>query len=418
MVPVVTPDKKGGITWWEDVDRNGDYFRALAAKVISQYGVDASRVWLHGYSGGAEFITFEVLADRQGWIKGGGATIVGGGGWRGVPTAPTAAVKAMNVNWISGSLDGLGGTTLATWSALDTAKNARTMYAGIGFTKTTMTVLPGVTHYTYDMPALLARDLRVLPDKVPPANNAAKVLSGDIAAVDAAGSLYVYPSAKGGDLAQRTFISGGWQSAVSVDVADWNKDGVQDLVANWKSGKLTVDYGQAAGGFKRTEIGRSGWQGYEILVTNWRQSDQFPGIVAKNVAEGRLYAYTNPAGAGHGARTLIGSSGWRDLKLMAMDFDRDRRMDLVVRTTAGQLKLYRSNGAGRFLGEERRVVGSSGWNAMTHLSGISDHVTAGLPGILAGDRNGNLYHYGVGTNRILKRAVIGQGGWETLRLGS
>ncbi|GLB67833.1 hypothetical protein AHIS1636_22730 [Arthrobacter mangrovi] len=418
MVPVVTPDKKGGITWWEDVDKNGDYFRALAAMVISKYGVDASRVWLHGYSGGAEFITFEVLADRQGWIKGGGATIVGGGGWRGVPTAPTAAVKAMNLNWISGSLDGLGGTTLATWSALDTAKYSRTMYAGLGFTKTTMTVLPGVTHYTYDMPALLARDLRVLPDKMLPANASAKVLAGDIAAVDAGGSLYVYPSAKGGDLALRSFVSSGWQSAVSVDVADWNKDGVQDLVANWKSGKLTVDFGKAAGGFKRTEIGRSGWQGYEILVTNWRQSDQFPGIVAKNLAEGKLYAYANPAGAGHGARTLIGSSGWRDLKVMAMDYDRDHKMDLVARTAAGQLKLYRSNGAGRFLAEDRRVVGSSGWNAMTHLSGISDHVAAGQPGILAGDRNGNLYHYGVSTNRIQKRSVIGVGGWETLRLGS
>jgi poly(3-hydroxybutyrate) depolymerase len=418
MVPVVSPDKKGGITWWEDADRNGDYFRALAAMIISKYDVDASRVWLHGYSGGAEFISFEVLADRQGWIKGGGATIVGGGGWDGVTTAPTAAVKAMNLNWIAGSLDGFGGTTLASWSALDTAKYARTMYAAIGFTKTTMTVLPGITHYTYDMPALLARDLRVLPDKVPPANKTAKVLPGDIAAVDAGGSLYAYPSAKGGDLARRTFVSGGWQSAVSVDVADWNKDGVQDLVANWASGKLTVDYGQAAGGFKRTEIGRGGWQGYEILVTNWRQSDQFPGIVAKDLAEGRLYAYTNPAGAGHGARTLIGSSGWRDLKVMAMDYDRDRKMDLVARTTAGQLKLYRSNGAGRFLSEARRVVGSSGWNSMTHLSGISDHVAAGEPGILAGDRNGNLYHYGVGANRILKRDVIGQGGWDTLRLGS
>ncbi|EMY33136.1 subtilase family serine protease, partial [Arthrobacter crystallopoietes BAB-32] len=418
MIPVITPDKSGGITWWEETDRNGDYFRALSAMLISKYDVDASRVWFHGYSGGAEFVSFEVLADRQNWIKGGGATIVGGGGWRSMPTTPSAEVKALNLNWIAGSLDGLGGTTLATWSALGTAQNAQKQYASRGFTKTTMTVLPGVNHYTYDMPALLARDLRVMPDRLPPANKTAKVLSGDITAIAADGYLYVYPSAKGGDLARRTFVSGGWQTALNVDVADWNKDGIQDLVANWRSGRLTVDYGLAAGGFRRAEVGRSGWQGYEILVANWRRADQFPGIVAKNVRDGKLYAYANPAGARHGARTLIGTSGWRDLKLMAMDYDRDQKMDLVVKTPAGQLKLYRSNGSGSFLAETRKVVGRSGWNTMIHLSSIPDHVTAGQPGILAGDRYGNLYHYGVGTNRINKRIIIGQGGWETLRLGS
>jgi hypothetical protein len=39
-------------------------------------------------------------------------------------------------------------------------------------------------------------------------------------------------------------------------------------------------------------------------------------------------------------------------------------------------------------------------------------------GILARDMNGTLYHYAVTKNRINQRIIIGQGGWETLRLGS
>ena len=418
MVPVITPDKVGGITWWEDIDRNGDYFRSLAAMLIAKYDVDPSRVWFHGYSGGAEFTSMEVLSDRQNWIKGGGATIVGGGGYRSMPTAPSTAVKNMNVNWIAGSLDGMGGTTLATWSALGTAQRAEQIYADKGFTRTTMTVLPGVNHWSYDMPALLARDLRVLPDRLPEANKTAKILPGDIAAVAGDGSLYSYPSAKGGDLATRTFVSAGWQNALKVDVADWNNDGVQDLVANWKNGQLTVDYGRATGGFQRAVIGSGGWQGYDVLVTTWRSGDKFPGVIAKNLRDGKLYAYTNPTGENHGPRTLIGSSGWRNLDLMAMDYDQDARMDLVVKMTTGQLKLYRSNGSGRFVSEERRVVGRSGWNAMGHLSAIPDHVSDGGMGILARDMNGTLYHYAVTKNRINQRIIIGQGGWETLRLGS
>ncbi|MFD1213973.1 FG-GAP repeat domain-containing protein [Arthrobacter sp. GCM10027362] len=413
MVPVITPDKKGGITWWEDKDRNGDYFRSLAARLISKYQLDAGRIWFHGYSGGAEFITFEILADRQGWIKGGGATIVGGGGYRGIQTVPSAAVRKMKLHWIAGSRDGLGGTTLKGWSALGTARRAEGIYRGLGFTGTKMTVLPGITHYTYDMPALLARDLKSLPAAVA----LPKAKAGDIAAVDAGGNLYIYPSARGGDLYRRSYVSGGWATALAVEIADWNSDGIQDLVANWKSGRLTVDYGQKKGGFKRAVLGTRGWQHHTILVTRWKTADTHPGIIAKN-RDGRLYSYANPAGGKPGPRQRLGSANWKRLALMALDFDRDGKMDLVTRTPGGQLKLYRSNGKGTFVREARKVVARSGWNAMTHLSAVEGHVAAGRAGILARDRKGNLYYYPVSAGKIRQRVTVGVGGWETLKIGS
>ncbi|MGM0930641.1 MAG: hypothetical protein ACQEXN_13160 [Actinomycetota bacterium] len=413
MVPVITPDKKGGITWWEDADRNGDWFRSLATSLIAKYKLDSRRIWLHGYSGGAEFITYELLADRQEWIKGGGATIVGGGGYDGMQTAPPAAVKKMKLHWISGSRDGKGGTSLKTWSALGTAKRAEKKYKALGFTGTKITILPGVTHYTYDMPKLLANDLKAMPAAIAPP----KAKSGDVVAVDSAGKLYIYPSARGRDLNKRRYVSAGWGTSLTVEIADWNADGVQDLIANWKDGRLTVDYGLKHGGFKRSTLGTSGWQRNTILVAHWKTADKFPGIIAKN-RNGKLYFYANNDGAKPAPRKLLSSGNWKRSDVMAMDFDGDTKMDLVARSAAGQLKLYRSNGKGQLIKEARKVVGGSTWKSMTHLSAAEGHLAAGQPGILARDKKGNLHFYPVSSKKIQKRVTVGLGGWNGLKLGS
>ncbi len=120
LVVPISPDKNAsgdGITWWENIDKNGQYFRALKDSLIKNYGLDTSRVWLAGYSGGAEFITYEVLADQQNWIRGGGATIIGGGGANGMQTAPSAAVRKMPLTWHAGSKDVVGDTNPPEWSA-------------------------------------------------------------------------------------------------------------------------------------------------------------------------------------------------------------------------------------------------------------------------------------------------------------
>ncbi|WP_233542909.1 hypothetical protein [Kocuria tytonis] len=133
LVVPISPDHDAtgdGITWWEDADGNGDWFRALQDSLVTRYGLDTSRVWLTGYSGGAEFITYELLADRQGWIRGGGATIIGGGGSSGMQTAPGAAVRSLPLSWYVGSEDGAGSTNPPTWSASKTADQGRKLRTG------------------------------------------------------------------------------------------------------------------------------------------------------------------------------------------------------------------------------------------------------------------------------------------------
>lgn len=68
FVPVISPDKNAGgdgITWWENLDGNGDWFRGFATWFQSSHSLDRNNVWVIGYSGGAEMIGFELNADRQ-----------------------------------------------------------------------------------------------------------------------------------------------------------------------------------------------------------------------------------------------------------------------------------------------------------------------------------------------------------------
>ncbi|WP_277549736.1 S-layer homology domain-containing protein [Kocuria oceani] len=160
LVVPLSPDRTGSRTWWENIDANGDWFRALSGHLVQRYGLDTNRVWLTGYSGGAEFITMEVLADRQNWIRGGGAVVIGGGGARKMQTAPSAAVKSLPIQWVTGADDVAGATQPATWSALASARRGQQSYAAQGFTRTSLQVPAGVNHHEYDQAALLDAALR------------------------------------------------------------------------------------------------------------------------------------------------------------------------------------------------------------------------------------------------------------------
>ena len=239
---------------------------------------------------------------------------------------------------------------------------------GLGYVKTTkygwssMTVVVGnIAGYPE------SRRKQPQPQPVPVAK------AGDIAVVDVDGGLYIYPSAKGGDLWQRKFISNGWSSAQQLVVTDYNGDGLADIIAIWKDGRLTVSNGQANGTLKPAlAIGR-GWAPFEIVVSPWTTGNKLPSILAKHRVSGDLRLYPNLDGARFGK--------------------------------------------GGFVYENRRVVGS-GWSNMTHISGVSNHLGTGGQGILARTSTGNLLHYPLVRNGWGTSSVIGTGGWSPLLLGS
>ena len=177
---LVVPVAPANRSWTSNSEAVGDWFRALAAKVVAEQRVDATRIHLAGYSGGAEFISTEVLSDRAGWIRGGGSTLIGGGGvYNGrLESTPDAALRATDPTWYVGSLDSYGATQPSTWSALEAAGKGAAAYQKAGFTKADRVVMPGLHHTNYDLADLVGDDVDRLyagaapkPETVAPTGN-------------------------------------------------------------------------------------------------------------------------------------------------------------------------------------------------------------------------------------------------------
>lgn len=162
FVPVISPDKNAGgdgITWWQNLDGNGDWFRGFATWFQSSHSLDRNNVWVMGYSGGAEMIGFELNADRQTtWRTGGGSVLVGGGNSNGMQTTPTQAFTALPMDRYVGERDGVGVSWPLDWSALGAARSGQSVYARAGFSVTRLTYVSG-DHYSYQFAQLLEQSL-------------------------------------------------------------------------------------------------------------------------------------------------------------------------------------------------------------------------------------------------------------------
>lgn len=69
MIPPTTPDR-GSLTWWTK-ESSPNYLSELLQEVYRRYPIDKSRIWLAGYSGGAETISYNLLTDHGNLFQGG-----------------------------------------------------------------------------------------------------------------------------------------------------------------------------------------------------------------------------------------------------------------------------------------------------------------------------------------------------------
>lgn len=158
-IPILTPDTVGAVTWWENGTANARFARDLITKVVSDYKINTSRMWLVGYSGGAQLITQYFLPLHSASIQGGGAVLFGGGGApRASGTTPLAASlrSTFRLHWYTGANDdGRGGT----YNAMRDARAGETYYRAAGFT--TSHEYPAATGHALDgrFGAVLARQL-------------------------------------------------------------------------------------------------------------------------------------------------------------------------------------------------------------------------------------------------------------------
>ncbi|MEU1286931.1 VCBS repeat-containing protein, partial [Kitasatospora sp. NPDC005856] len=133
---------------------------------------------------------------------------------------------------------------------------------------------------------------------------------------DASGDLLLYPGegTRGYSSAQPVKIGNSWLPYSPFGVTDWDHDGHQDVIARDNdSGKLWLYPGDGSRGyssFQRVEIG-NGWAGYSSFgLADWDR-DGHQDIVARNDASGDLLLYPGESSRGYSsAQPVKIGNGW------------------------------------------------------------------------------------------------------------
>ena len=220
----------------------------------------------------------------------------------------------------------------------------------------------------------------------------------------------------GTTLALQTFLLKGQEEARKLDEAfrakaTWDFDGDKKpnlLAADVNTGELFLYRGTGTGTFEpgRTAPGRGGWNSLTAVFSPGDfDGDGFSDVIARTAA-GELYLYRGTgAGTFMNGRTLIGRSGWDAFTAIFSpgDFDGDGFSDVIVRNAAGELRLYKGNGRGGWVTGVGILIGRSGWNAFTAIFS---------PGDFDGDRFSDvIVRNAAGELRLYKGN--GRGGWDT-----
>ena len=220
-------------------------------------------------------------------------------------------------------------------------------------------------------------------------------------AVDSAGKLLMYRGTGAGAFAPGggQTIGTGWGGFTALLApGDWSGDGKPDLLARTSDGLLLLYRGNGSGGFlggSGEQIG-TGWGGFTALLAprDWN-GDGHPDILGRTSA-GALLMYRGNGSGGFLQPTAqqIGASGWQVFTalLAPTDWSGDGKPDIIARDGDGKLFVYRGNGTGGFITGQREQIGS-GWGGFTALFAGGDFSGDGHPDIIARDADGLLFMY-------------------------
>ncbi|MGZ4637229.1 MAG: FG-GAP-like repeat-containing protein [Oryzihumus sp.] len=196
-------------------------------------------------------------------------------------------------------------------------------------------------------------------------------------------------SADGGFGAQTAAALKTWQRAHQVTAT-----GVADQ-ATWRAAMISRGVAPAA-----------------VQATPGFTQDGSPDLLART-GDGHLVLLPgNGWGGLTGSSTVIGA-GWTSFNtiLSPGDLTNDGHNDLIARTPAGVLYLYRGNGQGGWIGGGTRI--GTGWNMFSQLMAGGDFTGDGHPDVLGRRANGELYLYaGNGRGGLSAGRKIGLGGWQ------
>ncbi|MCC3282568.1 MULTISPECIES: FG-GAP-like repeat-containing protein [Arthrobacter] len=243
----------------------------------------------------------------------------------------------------------------------------------------------------------------------------------DLLSVRRDGTLWLHPGTTAGKHGTPVRIGTGWNIFSEViSPGDFNGDGRSDLLARKPDGTLwfyagTGDAGvRKSEGYKHAQKVGTGWNIFrQVLGSADLNGDNRADLIGRH-SDGSLwfYAGTGRVGNGHegyASARKIGEFGWENLTLTAAgDYDRSGTNDILARTAAGSLLLYRGGGNGALYPGEQ--VGT-GWNIFASLLGTGDTTSDGIPDLLGVTPAGQTWHYsgdGMKSEGYLSRRAAGR----------
>lgn len=155
-----TPAPGQQVTWWRDMSNNHNWVISLVNHYLATNpSVDRNNIVWMGYSGGAEFISYSLLAKPTGLVN--RATIMAGGGganqYTRISGTPDPARQNAKHLWVVGTRDN-GTTAQDPFDALSAAHRGHDYYSSRGF-NTSREILDGVGHRDLPHPVILDRVL-------------------------------------------------------------------------------------------------------------------------------------------------------------------------------------------------------------------------------------------------------------------
>ncbi|MEV6237826.1 LamG-like jellyroll fold domain-containing protein [Lentzea sp. NPDC051838] len=182
------------------------------------------------------------------------------------------------------------------------------------------------------------------------------------------GDVYLYPGeGKRGHSGQPVVkIGWGWGAFTFAGVADYDRDGKQDLIAKDPNGELWIYPGEAKRAPStqdRASLG-GGWGSFAFAGVADRSGDGKPDVFAYGPSDGNLWLYlgsgTRAAYTGDPSRHLIGW-GWQGTNPRAMpDLNGDNAVDIVAQVSFSSDWFFYPGVVGTQPGPDRSTIAGRG----------------------------------------------------------